>query len=142
MLGESMHKLETAASSYQQALRIDKNHAMAHMQLGTLFGRSGNDAKALLHFGEAVRVLPNSPRAHNNFATANFAANKLKVAERYYRRAIALQANYFNAQFNLARVLVGMGRKEAARQELKRAAELRPREPAVQQLLKQLDAGK
>jgi tetratricopeptide (TPR) repeat protein len=142
MLGESMHKLEAAASSYQQALRIDKNHAMAHMQLGTLFGRSGNDAKALLHFGEAVRVLPNSPRAHNNFATANFAANKLKVAERHYRRAIALQATYFNAQFNLARVLVGMGRKEAARQELKRAAELRPREPAVQQLLKQLDAGK
>ncbi|MFT4514790.1 MAG: tetratricopeptide (TPR) repeat protein, partial [Planctomycetota bacterium] len=138
MLGESMHKLETAASSYQQALRIDKNHAMAHMQLGTLFGRSGNDAKALLHFGEAVRVLPNSPRAHNNFATANFAANKLDVAERHYRRAVVLQPTYFNAQFNLARVLVGMGRKEAARKELKRAAELRPREPAVMQLLKQL----
>lgn len=142
MLGESMHKLETAARSYQQALAIDKNHAMAHMQLGTLFGRSGNDQKALEHFGEAVRVLPNSPRAHNNFATANFAANKLDVAERHYRRAIQLLPNYFNAQFNLARVLMGMGRKDAARKELKRAAELRPNEPAIQQLLRQLDAGR
>ena len=142
MLGESMHQLERAASSYQMALRIDKNHAMAHMQLGTLFGRSGNDAKALQHFGEAVRVLPNSPRAHNNFATANFAANKLDVAERHYRLAVGLQPSYFNAQFNLARVLLGMGRKDAARKELKRAAELRPREPAVQQLLQQLGPGK
>lgn len=142
MLGESMHRLETAAASYQQALRIDKNHAMAHMQLGTLFGRSGNDAKALMHFGEAVRVLPSSPRAHNNFATANFAANNLKVAEQHYRRAIALQPTYFNAQFNLARVLMGMGRNELARKELKRAATLRPSEPAVQQLLRQLGSGK
>jgi len=138
MLAEATHKLELAVRSYRQALAINPKHAMAHMQLGTLFGRSGNDAMALKHFGEAVKVLPNSARAHNNFATANFAANKLALAERHYRLALAISPEYFNAQFNLARVLIGMGKKEAARKELQRAAFLRPGEPAIQQLLKQL----
>ena len=138
MLCEATHKLDSAAASYQQALSINANHAMAHMQLGTLFGRSGNDAMALKHFGAAVRVLPNSSRAHNNFATANFAANNLAVAERHYRRAVVISPEYFNAQFNLARVLVGMGRKDLALKELKRAAFLRPNEAVVQQLLKQV----
>lgn len=138
MLCEATHKLDEAVASYRQALSIHADHAMAHMQLGTLFGRSGNDAMALKHFGHAVKVLPNSARAHNNFATANFAANKLAVAERHYRRAVAISPEYFNAQFNLARVLISMDRLEAALKELKRAAFLRPNEPAVQQLLKQV----
>ena len=139
MLCEATHKLEQAVSSYRRALSVDANHAMAHMQLGTLFGRSGNDAMALKHFGAAVKVLPNSARAHNNFATANFAAGKLDLAERHYRRAVAISPDYFNAQFNLARVLIGKGEYGAARSELGRAARLRPSEQAVQQLLKQID---
>lgn len=139
MLAESTHQLQRAVESYQRALSLDKSHAMANMQLGTLFGRAGKDALALQHFAAAVEALPNSPRAHNNFATANFAANQLDVAERHYRRAVELAPNYFNAQFNLVRVLIGMGRKTAAKKELLRALELRPGEPALKQLAEQVD---
>ena len=62
---------------------------------------------------------------------------RLDVAERHYRIALRLDPTYFNAQFNLGRVLLSQGRKVEARAELRRAAGMRPRLQAVQDLLRQ-----
>ena len=104
-----------AAAAYAEALRLQPEHALAHMALGTMHGRAGRGDRALSHFAAAVEALPNSPEAHNNFATANFAAAdaepaQLAIAERHYRRALDLRPDYFNARFNLGRLLLVAGR--------------------------------
>ena len=113
------------------------DHAMSHMQLGTICGRRGDDEGALRHFGAAVRLIPKAPEAHQNFATANFASGRLAAAARHYRMALKLDDSYFNAQFNLGRVLLAQGRRAEAKRALQRAAELRPGLKVVRDLLKQ-----
>jgi tetratricopeptide (TPR) repeat protein len=139
MLAEAMQDLDKAIESYRRAISLNADHALSHLQLGTLYGRRGDDANALRHFAFAVRSLPNSALAHNNYATANFASNRLDIAEVHYRRAVELDPSYFNAQFNLGRVLIGLGRTEAARKELLRAKVLRPDLQIVRELLDKLD---
>ena len=138
VLAELQQQPEAAERSYLQALRVDPGHAMSHMQLGTICGRRGDSVGALRHFGAAVKGLPNAPEAHQNFATANFAADRLDLAERHYRIALRLAPDYFNARFNLGRVLLVQERVAEARGELERAAALRPGLPEVEQLLEQV----
>lgn len=138
LLAEFRKQPQVAERNYQRALQVDPGHAMTHMQLGTMCGRRGDNEGALRHFGAAVKALPNAPAAHQNFATANFAAERLDVAERHYRLALGIDPGYFNARFNLGRVLMAKGRKADARRELERAAKLRPDLQVVQDLLRQL----
>ncbi|MGC6486954.1 MAG: tetratricopeptide repeat protein [Planctomycetota bacterium] len=135
MVGEAQRRPEEAERSYREALRVDPGHGPSHLQLGAICGRRGDSASALGHFGAALRALPNSPEAHQNFATANFASERLDVAERHYRAALRLAPGYFNARLNLGRVLLVQGRRSAAARELERAAALRPGTPIVEQLL-------
>ena len=137
VLAATRQQLEQAERDFRRALQVDPGHAMSHMQLGMICGRRGDDQGALRHFGAAVQALPNAPEAHQNFATANYASDRLDVAERHYRIALRLDPTYFNAQFNLGRVLLSQGRKVEARAELRRAAGMRPRLQAVQDLLRQ-----
>jgi tetratricopeptide (TPR) repeat protein len=136
-LAEARQQLEAAERSYRRALRVDPGHAMSHMQLGGICGRQGDSQGALRHFGAAVQALPNAPEAHQNFATANFASDRLDLAERHYRIALRLAPDYFNARFNLGRVLLVQGRKAQARRELERADGLRPGLQLVRELLEQ-----
>ncbi|MFK7740702.1 MAG: tetratricopeptide repeat protein [Planctomycetota bacterium] len=138
VLAEARRDLDQAASNYQRAIAIDGGFALAHMRLGMMYGRIGKDRQALRHFGAAVRALPNSPEANNNFATANYAVGKLGLAEQHYRRAVALAPDYFNARFNLGRVLLAMGRKSDAKVELEQARKLRPDVDAIRELLRSI----
>jgi len=138
LLAESQQQLEAAERNYLRALEVDPDHALSHMQLGSICGRRGDTEGALRHFGAALRALPSAPEAHQNFATANFASGRLDLAERHYRIALRLDGRYFNARFNLGRVLMAKGQSGAARLELERAAELRPGSRAVSELLQQL----
>ena len=136
-LAEAQGQIDEAERSYRRALSVGPDHAPSHLQLGAICGRRGDSVGALRHFGAAVKGLPNAPEAHQNFATANFATDRLDVAERHYRIALRLAPDYFNARFNLGRVLLVQGRKQEAKRELTRAAELRPGMPELQALLQQ-----
>src|SRR5690606_7277154 len=47
MIAESMRQQDRAVESYRRAISLDAKHAMAHLHLGTLFGRGGNNTLAL-----------------------------------------------------------------------------------------------
>ena len=81
---------QQAERDFRRALQVDPGHAMSHMQLGTICALRRDDQGALRHFGAAVQALPNAPEAHQNFATANYASDRLDVAERHYRIALRL----------------------------------------------------
>jgi tetratricopeptide (TPR) repeat protein len=51
---------------------------------------------------EALQKEPNNPDLVFNLGVLSANANKLEIAETYYRKAIEIDANYFNAYLNLA----------------------------------------
>lgn len=132
-------RLPEAAARYEEALRRDPEHGLAHLQLGSLVARQGRTEAALAHFEQALRTLPNSPIVHNNVATAHFQLGHLELAVAHYERALALQPDYFASQLNLGRVLARLGRKAEARAALQQAAALRPGDAVVAAELAALD---
>ena len=121
LLAEVRGRHDDAIAEYRRALALDPEHGLALLQLGGLLARRGGHAEALGLFERAARVLPNSPIAHNNLATANLALDRLVVAERHFRRALELQPDHFGSLLNLARVLVRTGRPAEARSLPERA---------------------
>jgi len=55
-LAQLREDTNAAAAAYQRALKMDPSYAAAHLRLGYLFGRRGNDAQALESFAEAERL--------------------------------------------------------------------------------------
>lgn len=121
-----------------ECVNRDPSQNAARMELASILARSGRTRRAIELFEEALKISPSLAPLHNNLATACFAEGKLERAERHYRRAIALDDEYFGAWFNLGRVLAGMGRKGDARVALLRARELRPGHAGVEQAFREL----
>lgn len=59
-----------AISSYREALRLDPNHADAHINLGRLLHDAGNAKDAATHYRAALRARPNSTTAAFNLGVA------------------------------------------------------------------------
>ena len=110
------------------------------MHLGELLARSGRIQDAIQQFEFALTVHPHHEALRNNLATACFIEGDLPRAEVHYREALRVQPNYFNARFNLGRVLASQGRKVQAKQELDRALVLQPGNAEVLEALRNLDS--
>ncbi len=138
LLAETRGRLDDATAEYRRVLERDAGNGLASLQLGSLIARRGEHAAALAHFERALAAMPNSPIAHNNVATANFALDRLDVAERHYRRALELEPDYFGPLLNLGRVLVRAGRGGEAKPLLQKALALRPGDAAATNELNRL----
>jgi Flp pilus assembly protein TadD len=83
-----------------------------------------NDATLLTVTAQAS---PNSARAQNNAGAVLGSAGDLLSAERYFRRALAIDPQYAPAWTALATMLTRAGRADEARAAAQRAAEVRER---------------
>lgn len=127
-----------AERAYRQALALAPQHAWANLQLGGLLARAQHTKAAIGHFEAALATLPNLALLHCNLGTAHFVDGDLVAAEACYRRAIALDSGYGNAQFLLGRLLMQLDRKAEARAALERVLQLEPAHAAARAALQQL----
>lgn len=130
--------LRRALGYFEQAIRYDPGYAQAHAGLADTYALLGSTATAALPpseagpkaIGAAARALDlddTLAEAHVSYAFAvySFEWNWTR-AEEYFRRAIALDADYATAHYWYSLYLGQVGRFDEALAEARRAMELEP----------------
>jgi len=113
----------------RNALRINPNLVMAHVDLGTAyFFKTGNYKKAAAHFKKAVE-LADSPQLHNYLGTVLRTQGYYPRAISEYMRALELEPNFAPAQMNLGITLYYMNKFNESIAKEKKAIALNPNYP-------------
>jgi tetratricopeptide (TPR) repeat protein len=82
---------------------------LAHNNLGNIYQRRGELARALPHLREAARLSPDYPQVHNNLGIVLAQLGQYDAAVSEFHEALRLKPNYPDAQSNLARALAEQG---------------------------------
>jgi Flp pilus assembly protein TadD len=111
---------------FRHALRVTRDNALAHNNLGSWLARQGDVGQAETHFREAIRIKPDYASAHENLGLMFARRDDLDGAERQFRRALALAPDLVDAWVNLGVLYAKRGEPERAREQLERALRLAP----------------
>ncbi len=76
-----MDRFEIAEVNYRNALQIDPQSDVVHVNLGTLELQRGRAPQALLAFEAALKLNPQNPKAHCGVGMALLSENKFEEAE-------------------------------------------------------------
>ena len=83
-------RVDEAAASYAEALRIDPGMAEASNNLGIILCRSGHVAEGIDRIRAALRAQPDFVQAHFALGTALLQSGNREEAVREYRRVLEL----------------------------------------------------
>ena len=115
----------TAQSTYQQAIKLDPNNAIAHYDLGTVYDRQGNTTQAESQYTATLVIEPTFTDALFNLAD-DTASSDPTGAENLYLRVLAIQPAYAAAWLNLGFILQEEGNAAEARADWAKAVALEP----------------
>jgi spermidine synthase len=101
-------RVTEAIQWYEQALRIDPDHAEAHFNLGLALARAGKVLEAIGHWEQALRIRPGYAEAHNSLGNALAQVGRPQEALQHYEQALKVKPDYVEAQNNLAWLLAAL----------------------------------
>ena len=110
---------EQAMEAYERVLKLDPNHADAHVNLGRLLHEDGAPARAEQHYRAALEADPEHDTAAFNLGVALEDLGRTKDAIEAYRKAIELDPMNADAHYNLAGIYERKGDRQTALQYLK-----------------------
>lgn len=117
---ETVSALEDAKRAYRRAVKLDPNHAEAHINLGRLLQAEGEPTGAKVHYQSAIEVAPGDATAVFNLGTVLEDLGHDEAAIEAYKQAINLAADFADAHYNLARLYENIGDKRSAVRHLSR----------------------
>jgi tetratricopeptide (TPR) repeat protein len=105
--GEALEGQDRAAAmhAYRQAIALDPGLLPAYVSLGAMLCEDGKCAEAIALFDEALRSGVADAYLHFNHAIALEDTGQPVAAKASYRAALALDPDFGDAHFNLARLL-------------------------------------
>jgi tetratricopeptide (TPR) repeat protein/mono/diheme cytochrome c family protein len=116
-VAEGDHRAELQESVSAQQLQKYPDDFTANFRMGDLLLTRNQAAEAIPYFERAAESDPRSVLAATELGAALFAAKKLPESAEMLRHALAIDATYTDARFNLASVLASSGKFEEAVQE-------------------------
>jgi len=150
-LHQAQGEFGEAVDSYQQALDLRPDLAPIHNNLGYALQQLGNWEKAITSYQKALELQPDCTEADVNWGNALYAQGKLDPEKQahyaqlnhklglaqkqagnlnnaiaYYRQALALKPQFWEAHYNLGIVLREQGDLEAAIASYRKVLELNP----------------
>src|ERR1022692_1555649 len=97
---------DVAIAQYEEALRLKKDNATAHNNLGGLLRKvPERSAEAFAHIQEALRLQPDYTEAQNNLGVWYEDRGDLENAIAHFQEALRLEPDYAEAHNNLGSVL-------------------------------------
>ncbi len=128
-LGAQQHEagqLEEAAATFQEAIELDPEHAVAYFQLGMVSYDLGKFEEAVAALEKAAELDPNDPDTQRNLGTAYGKVNEWQKAVAPYEKAIELKPDFGEAYGDLAGAYANTGKVADAIAAGKQAIELDP----------------
>jgi len=123
---ESHYRRLLAGPPAPHALMASK----AHLGLGFLAERTGDEGAALASYQEAIRLDPALMDARFNAANLILRAGRSAEATAAYERMLKDDSRFFPARFNLGRLYEQAGRSDDARAQYRAFLDLAPPSPA------------
>jgi Tfp pilus assembly protein PilF len=81
---------EQALQSFQNALNIDPNSVVAHINMANVYLALGEVDKSIEHNSKAVEISPEFAMAHNNLAVGYYHKGDLDSARKHVQEAMRL----------------------------------------------------
>ena len=116
---------EAAITRFRELVRNAPEYARGHNNLGFALLSVGRPAEAVPPLRRAVELEPDA-EAYTFLAFALTQADQLDEAVETLRQAVLLQPDYYQAHFNLARVLATRGEAAEAVDEFREALRILP----------------
>jgi tetratricopeptide (TPR) repeat protein len=107
-------QLDEAIAEFRASLRLNRESAPTHYNLGFALSARGRRDEAIAAFEEALRIDPGYAQAHNNLGALLQVAGQPEAALEHYRRAVALRPDNVESHTNLAQLLSNRGDAAAA----------------------------
>jgi tetratricopeptide (TPR) repeat protein len=123
---ESKGRIAESIAEHERALTINPQLTQAHINLISLYGRTGQFEKAEKHYHAVVALNPNLADSHYNFGVLLAGQERYtEAAKAFYR---SLQINQFNAEahHNYAVIIEREGRLDEAAEHYRKAIENKP----------------
>jgi protein O-GlcNAc transferase len=118
--------LAGAIAAHEAALVIDPSLADAHSNLISMYGRSGQWAKAEQHYRAVVARGVNLADAHYDYGVLLGLQEKWDLAADAYRQALAINPLHAQARNNLGQILERNRQFDDAAREYRKALESQP----------------
>ena len=129
VLGEAYGQLKQTAKAieaYQQALRIDPEHAEAWYNLGLAYGQAGQTAKAIEACQQALRINPEDAEAWYNLGFIYGQADQTAKAIEAYQRALRIKPEDAKAWAMLGLAYLQAGQTAKAIEACQQALRINP----------------
>lgn len=132
-------EIEAALRQYEAAVAANPSDARYHLGVADLALRQGDVDRAILEYGESLRLRPTYVPAHNNLAAAlAMQGRDLSRARSHAEEAVRLAPENYDVLVTHAYVLTRAGTAAEARQAYEAALRVRPE--ASRELLPRIEA--
>ena len=116
---------DEAIAEFRASLRLNRDSAPTHYNLGFALSARGRRDEAIAAFRDALRIDPDYALAHNNLGALLQVSGQSDAALEHYRRAVVLRPDNVEARTNLGQLLSNRGRGAEAAEHFSAALSLR-----------------
>jgi tetratricopeptide (TPR) repeat protein len=136
---ESLQRYDLAQQEYRKVIQLNPNAAGAHYGLGRAILGTSKDphavAEAAKEFESELAVSPENASAEYELGEIAREQGHADVAREHFLRAVRHNADFFEAQLGLGRLLLKQDHPREAMQHLQQAARVEPRDAQPHYLL-------
>jgi tetratricopeptide (TPR) repeat protein len=122
-------QFDEAIEAYRESLRLNRESAPTHYNLGFALSARGRREEAIAQFLEAIRIDPDYALAHNNLGALLQVSGQSDEALTHYRRAVTLRPDNLDARTNLGHLLSSRGDTAGAIVQFREALTLKDDHP-------------
>lgn len=108
----NLERWDDAIYELRRALEIEPGFVKAHLELGDLYERRNESARALAEFESVISLSKDDPELCRRIGRAYYSAGKLNIASRYFERLLGIKPEDACAKELLAAAYRDLGRLE------------------------------
>ncbi|HBL10518.1 MAG TPA: hypothetical protein DD379_03725 [Cyanobacteria bacterium UBA11162] len=123
---EKQGKLDEAISAYQNAIKLNPNHATAYSHMGWLLHDQNKSEEAIIAYQQALKLNPNDPNTYFSLGMAFYSQEKWNDAVVSYQNFIQLKPNEALAYISLSAALKQQDKLSEAINAYEKAIQLNP----------------